>query len=305
VAPIPWEGSEGLAAAESDAVVVEVLCRPSSGRMRSDMTNRQYHLHGCDGDVGGYVLLPGDPGRCEAIAARFDSPRLVAANREFTTWTGSLRGISVSVTSTGIGGPSAAIAVEELTRLGVHTVLRVGTCGAIQPHVSKGDLVVAAAAVRDEGTSRQYLPLPYPALASPGIVCSITDALRARSTPYHVGVVHSKDSFYGQTQPETMPTEGALLESWKAWQRGGALASEMECAAVFIVAAVRRVRAGGILLCVNEPPYRRASSALEELPLDDLIDGAVASLDMIVASDEASESPASVGPPSGYSRPRN
>jgi uridine phosphorylase len=254
------------------------------------MPNRQYHLQIGDGDVGEYVLLPGDPGRCSLIAARLDDARPVAANREFTTWTGTLHGTPVSVTSTGIGGPSAAIAVEELSRLGAHTLLRVGTCGSMQAHVHKGDLVVATAAVRDEGTSRQYLPLPYPAVAAPEIVRSMCDALRAGSTPYHVGVVHSKDSFYGETQPATMPVEHELLEQWRAWERGGVLATEMECAAIFIVAAARRLRAGAILLCVNEPPYGMTSSALDSIPLVDLIDAAIAGVGMLIAAEGASRS---------------
>lgn len=252
------------------------------------MANRQYHLQISEGDVGEYVLLPGDPGRCSLIADRLDEARLIAVNREFTTWTGTLHRTRVSVTSTGIGGPSAAIAVEELSRLGAHTLLRVGTCGSMQRQVRQGNLVVATAAVRDEGTSRQYLPLPYPATAAPEIVRSMCDALRAGSTPYHVGVVHSKDSFYGETQPKTMPVEHELLEHWKAWERGHVLASDMECAAIFVVAAVRGLRAGGILLCVNEPPYAITSSTLDAIAVANLIDAAIASLGVLIAADEDS-----------------
>ena len=251
------------------------------------MPDRQYHLQISEGDVGGYVLLPGDPGRCSLIAERLDSAHLVAANREFQTWTGTLQGTVVSVTSTGIGGPSAAIAVEELSRLGVHTLLRVGTCGSMQHEVRKGDLVVATAAIRDEGTSRQYLPLAYPAIAATEIVRSMCDALRAGTTPYHVGVVQSKDSFYGETQPETMPVQDMLLETRKAWERSGVLASDMECAAIFIVAAVRRLRVGGILLCVNELPNAVTPPGLDAALLAGLIDGAIASLGVLIAADQA------------------
>ncbi len=251
------------------------------------MPDRQYHLQISEDDVSGYVLLPGDPGRCSLIAERLEDAHLVAANREFTTWTGTLQGTAVSVTSTGIGGPSAAIAVEELSRLGVHTLLRVGTCGSMQRNVRKGDLVVATAAVRDEGTSRQYLPLAYPAIATPEIVRSMCDALRAGATPYHVGVVQSKDSFYGEMQPESMPVQDQLLESRRAWERSGVLASDMECAAIFIVAAVRRLRAGGILLCINEPPNAVTLAGLDAALLTGLIDRAIASLGLLIAADQA------------------
>ena len=177
-----------------------------------------------------------------------------------------------------------------VVRFGAHTLIRVGTCGSMQRDVRKGDLVVAAAAVRDEGTSRQSLPLPYPAIAAPEIVRSMCDALRAGSTPHHVGIVHSKDSFYGETHPKTMPIEHELLEDWRAWERGGVMATDMVCAAVFVVASARRLRAGGILLCVNEPPYAIMSSTLDATAVANLIDAAISGLEMLIAADGSSRS---------------
>ena len=241
----------------------------------SDPAGRQYHLACGPGDVGGYVLLPGDPGRCERIAAHLDGAALVAANREYTTWTGTLEGVAVSVTSTGIGGPSAAIAVEELCNLGAHTLIRVGSCGAMQPGLRLGDVIVAQAAVRDEGTSAQYVPLAWPAVAHLDVVDALRAAATAAGVRHHVGTVQSKDSFYGEMDPGRMPIAAQLQARWKAWVGAGVLASEMECAALLTVAAVRRVRAGAALAVVNAAPTVDAMPDPARLPIDALIEVAV------------------------------
>ncbi len=212
----------------------------------------QFHLKVRPEEVGRYVILPGDPGRVPAIAAHLEGAVPVAANREYTTYTGSLEGERVSVVSTGIGGPSAAIALEELVRCGAHTFIRVGTCGGMDPAVTGGDLIVAQAAVRAEGTSREYLPDGYPAVADHAVVRALVQAGEALSTPQegnrcHVGVVQSKDSFYGETDPETMPVAGALLQAWQGYLACGCLGSEMEAAALFAVGLTRRVRVGAVL----------------------------------------------------------
>jgi uridine phosphorylase len=254
---------------------------------RPSAAGRQYHLQCAPGDVGGYVLLPGDPARCALIAERFEGARLVAANREFTTWTGRLDGVPVSATSTGIGGPSAAIAVEELCNLGAHTLLRVGTCGGMQAQVRWGDLIVAQAAVRDEGTTYQYVPDGFPAVAH----VSVTDALRAEAAAlgsrHHVGLVQSKDSFYGEMEPARMPVAAALQQRWDAWVRAGVLASEMECATLFVVAGLRGARAGAALVCVNETPLRDDMPPPSQLPLGDLLDTAVGAVRRLIAADGA------------------
>ena len=207
---------------------------------------RQFHIGCRQGDVGRYCILPGDPGRCEKIARYFDSPVPIAANREYVTWTGTLSGEKVSVTSTGIGGPSAAIAMEELVNLGADTFVRVGTCGGIRLDVASGDLVVATGAVRMEGTSREYAPLEFPAVPDFAVLTALAGAAEASGRRWHAGVVQCKDSFYGQHSPERMPVSRELQSKWEAWKRLGVLASEMESAALFTVAAARGVRCGSV-----------------------------------------------------------
>lgn len=206
------------------------------------------HIQCDEGEVGEYVLLPGDPGRVPLIAAHLDGAREVAYSREYRTWTGTLDGAQVSVTSTGIGGPSAAIAIEELAQLGVRTFIRIGTCGALQPELRVGELVIATAAVRDEGTSRQYAPLPYPAVSSPEVVDALRRAATDAGVPHHAGVVHTTDSYYAQHEAERMPIAAELAERYRAWQRLGALCSEMETAPVLVLAGgVLRRTAGSVL----------------------------------------------------------
>ena len=205
---------------------------------------RQFHINCKQGDVGRYCILPGDPGRCEKIARYFDDPVHVMTNREYVTYTGTLLGEKVSVTSTGIGGPSAAIAMEELTAIGADTFIRVGTCGGIDLSVQSGDIVVATGAIRFEGTSREYAPIEFPAVSDFGIAAALADAARAMGKTCHTGVVQCKDSFYGQHSPARMPVSYELLNKWEAWKRLGVKASEMESAALFVVAAALGVRCG-------------------------------------------------------------
>lgn len=212
-----------------------------------------YHLQMKKGDVGRYVLLPGDPGRCKQIASYLDDPHLVAYNREYKTYTGTLLGEKVSVTSTGIGGPSAAIAVEELVKIGADTFIRVGTCGGMNANVIPGSIVVANSAIRAEGTSREYLPIEFPAVADHQVTCALEAAAKSLNLPCKVGVVQCKDSFYGQHEPEAQPISDDLLRRWSAWIRGGCLASEMESAALFVLGSCRSVRTGTVLLvCANK-----------------------------------------------------
>ena len=203
---------------------------------------RQYHIACAAGEIGRYVILPGDPGRCAAIAALFENAHKVAQNREYTTYTGTLLGQKVSVCSTGIGGPSAAIAMEELHQLGADTFLRVGTCGGIDLSVCAGDIVIATGAIRYEHTSLEYAPLEFPAVADFTLVHALTQAAGALGFPYHTGVVQCKDSFYGQHSPEKSPVSYELLQKWESWKRLGVKASEMESAALFVVAAALGAR---------------------------------------------------------------
>ncbi len=211
----------------------------------------QYHLDIRPGDVGKYVILPGDPKRCAKIAKHFENSKLIADKREFVTYTGYLNGTKVSVTSTGIGGASASIAMEELSRCGADTFIRVGTCGGIDLDVKGGDVVIATGAVRMEGTSKEYAPIEYPAVSDFDVTCALVNAANELKYNKHVGVVQCKDAFYGQHSPEQMPVSYELLNKWQAWKRLGCKASEMESAALFIVASHLKVRCGSVFLVVG------------------------------------------------------
>jgi uridine phosphorylase len=211
---------------------------------------RQYHIGLKSGDVGKFVILPGDPKRCQKIAEFFDDPVLVGDNREYVTYTGFVDGEKVSVTSTGIGGPSAAIALEELTNIGANTFIRVGTCGGMETSVKGGDIVIATGAIRAEGTSKEYAPIEFPAVANIDVINALAKASENLGYTSHVGIVQCKDSFYGQHKPELMPVSYELENKWEAWKRLGCLASEMESAALFVVASYLKVKIGSVFLTV-------------------------------------------------------
>ncbi|MFB6074193.1 MAG: nucleoside phosphorylase [Haloarculaceae archaeon] len=208
----------------------------------------QYHLAVGPGDVADAVLLPGDPERVEKIVEAWDDHELVAEHREFRTATGTYDGTPLSVTSTGIGSPSAAIAVEELARVGADTLLRVGSCGAIREEASVGDLVITTGAVRQEGTSKEYVREDYPAVADYRVVSALVAAAERLGHDYHLGVTCSTDSFYtGQSRPgfggfEARDSDERLRELREA----GVLNFEMEAASVLTLANVYGLRAGAV-----------------------------------------------------------
>ena len=218
----------------------------------------QFHIKCKEGDVGRYCILPGDPGRCEKIAAYFDDPVKVQSNREYTTYTGTLLGEKVSVCSTGIGGPSAVIAMEELAAIGADTFIRVGTCGGIALQVQSDDVVIATGAVRHEGASREYAPIEFPAVSDYHVQEALVAAAKALGKPWHAGVVQCKDSFYGQHDPRRMPVSYELQNKWEAWKRLGCKASEMESAALFVAASHLRVRCGSDFLVVGNQERQAA-----------------------------------------------
>jgi uridine phosphorylase len=208
-----------------------------------------YHIRCRKGDVGRYVLLPGDPFRTDIIAKHLDNARLVAHHREHKTWTGTLLGVPVSVTSTGMGCPSTAIAVEELIACGADTFIRVGTAGRVcdRSFDESYEGAINTAAVRDEGTTRHYIPIEYPAVADRHVVAALSDAANALGLKYIEGITQSKDSFYGEVDPESMPNEALLKRRWEAWKRGNVVSTEMEAAAIFVIASIRGCRAGSVL----------------------------------------------------------
>lgn len=228
---------------------------------------KQYHINVGPGDVGKYVIMPGDPKRCQKIAAYFEDSKLIADNREYVTYTGLLDGVKVSVTSTGIGGPSASIALEELVNCGADTFIRVGTCGGMDLNVKGGDMVIATGAIRMEGTSKEYAPIEFPAVANFDVINSLVQASTNLNKIYHVGVVQCKDSFYGQHSPETKPVGYELINKWSAWLKCGCLASEMESAALFIVGSYLKVRVGSVFLTVAN--QERENAGLENIQVHD------------------------------------
>ena len=248
----------------------------------------QYHVGLRPGDVGEYVILPGDPKRVPKIAAYFDDAVQVADSREYLTYTGTLDGVKVSCTSTGIGGPSASIALEEITNVGGKTFIRVGTCGGMDIDVKGGDVVIATGAIRMEGTSKEYAPIEYPAVADMDVTVALTQAARKIGAEYHTGVVQCKDSFYGQHQPEKHPVSYELLDKWQAWLRMGCKASEMESAALFIVGAYRRVRVGSCFLVVaNQEREKAGLTNPMEHDTDLAIRVAVEAIRIMIAEDKA------------------
>ena len=205
---------------------------------------KQFHIRCTSEDIGRYCILPGDPGRVPAIAALFDDAKQIAYNREFNVWTGTLLGEKVTACSTGIGGPSASIAMEELHKCGADTFIRTGTCGGIDLNVQSGDVVVATGAIRYEHTSREYAPIEFPAVADFQVTNALVEATKKLGFPLHTGIVQCKDSFYGQHDPAASPVYYELQQKWESWKRLGVKASEMESAALFVVAAALGCRCG-------------------------------------------------------------
>ena len=205
---------------------------------------KQFHIACAQGDIGRYCILPGDPGRVPAIAALFAAAKQIAYNREFNVWTGTLLGEKVTACSTGIGGPSASIAMEELHKCGADTFIRTGTCGGIDLNVQSGDVVVATGAIRYEHTSREYAPIEFPAVADFQVTNALVEATKKLGFPLHTGIVQCKDSFYGQHDPAASPVYYELQQKWESWKRLGVKASEMESAALFVVAAALGCRCG-------------------------------------------------------------
>ena len=248
---------------------------------------KQFHIHCEKDDVGRYVFLPGDPGRCERIAAHFDNPVHIGMNREYNIYTGTLLGEKVSVCSTGIGGPSAAIAMEELAAIGADTFIRIGTTGGIALDVCPGDVVVATGAIRFEHTSLEYAPIEYPSVPDFNITAALKDASEDLGYKTHVGVVQCKDSFYGQHSPEKSPVSYELLQKWESWKRLGVKSSEMESATLFVVAAALGVRCGSCFHVVWNQEREKAGMFM---PMTEDTSGAIKvgieAMKRIIASDK-------------------
>lgn len=209
----------------------------------------QYHIRCRRGDVGKYVILPGDPGRVPLIASFLENPVKVAENREYVTYTGYWKGIKVSVTSTGIGCPAATIAVEELANIGAEVFIRLGTCGGVDPSVHAGDIIIAEAAVRGDGASREYLPVEYPAVGDHDVVAALLRSSRLLGVSVKRGIVWTHDAYYRGTWVGEMPPHSRRV--YEPWLEGGVLCVENEVSGIYVVSRIRRKRAGAILLCMG------------------------------------------------------
>lgn len=236
-------------------------------------TKKMMHLGICPGDVGRYVFLPGSPERTEKIAKYFENPKEIAYNREFRTWTGTLDGVPVAVTSTGIGGPSAAIAIEELYQCGADTMMRVGSCASVSPKVCIGDIVIPSGAIRMEGVGCHYLPMEFPAVPDFQMMKVLEEAAQEKGFPYDTGVTITKASFYSQTSPETKPVAEELIYRWNAYVRGGATNTSMECAPLFLIAASLGIRAASVM--VSATNCKEYDDQSRTQPLKDLEDRAI------------------------------
>ena len=252
-------------------------------------SGKQYHTGIGKGDIGRYVIMPGDPKRCQLIAQHLDGiPHLIADSREYVTYTGAIDGEKVSVMSTGIGGPSASIAMEEAAMCGADTFIRVGTCGGIDTNVMGGDIVIATGAIRMEGTSREYAPIEFPAVADFDVTTYLVQAAGQLGYTYHTGIVQCKDAFFGQHRPEVMPTADELQYKWRAWKALHTKASEMESAAMFTVASYLNVRCGTVLLTVAN--QERALAGLSNKQFHDTtpaIETAILAISKMIAHDRA------------------
>ena len=216
-----------------------------------------HHLKLSAKDIGHYILMPGDPKRCQAIAKYLDKAELMADFREYTTYTGYLSGVKVSVVSHGIGGPSTAIAVEELIKLGAHTFIRIGTSGGMQMDAIPGQVVIVDGAIRTDNTPNSYLPEDVPAVPSFEVLESLEQGAKQSDVVYHVGSVHCKDAFYAQHSPESMAVADELLYKWNTYIKAGTIASEMESSTLFAVAMAKGVRAGAAMLILANQERRK------------------------------------------------
>lgn len=245
---------------------------------------RMYHIGLTKNDIeyAKYAILPGDPGRVSKIARMLDNYKPIAVNREFTSYLGTIDNEKVLVISTGIGGPSTAICVEELALLGIKTIIRVGTSGGMQPDVNSGDLVIASSAIRQEGTTKEYVPVEFPAVANLDVLNALIKSANSLGYTYHTGVIQSKDSFYGQHSPEKMPIGYELKNKWDAWIKSGCLASDMETAALYIVSQIRGIKAGSVLSVIWNQEQEKTGNDSSDFSTEKSIKTAVEALKILI-----------------------
>ncbi|CRF34923.1 Uridine phosphorylase [Brachyspira suanatina] len=249
--------------------------------------NLVHHLKLKKGDVGRYVIMPGDPKRCVKIAKRFDDAKLIADYREYATYTGYINGVKVSATSHGIGGPSTAIALEELIKVGADTFIRVGTCGGMNIDVLPGDVVIVNGAIKGGGTMDNYIPKEFPCVPNIDVLEAMIEGADKIKTRTHVGVVQCKDAFYAQHAPESMAVDKELLYKWDSYIKAGCLASEMESATLFAVGAAKNVRTGAAMLVLhNQERVKNNINDPKDYTGEEAIDLIIESIKILIEKDK-------------------
>ncbi|HAF61902.1 MAG TPA: uridine phosphorylase [Anaerolineaceae bacterium] len=212
--------------------------------MNQEAPHRQHHIDMLPGDTATTVLVPGDPGRVEVFASHMDEAKKVAHKREYLTYTGKKDGVPISCTSCGLGPSPTAIGTEELIRIGAKNIIRMGTCGAIQPFMKAGDIILVTGAVRGERATEEFISIDYPAIASHYIVRASIEACQRLGLTYHLGLVRTHDAFYLES-PWAFGDYKTRLQPWVGL---GVLAVENEAATMLMIASMQGVRAGAILL---------------------------------------------------------
>lgn len=254
----------------------------------SEEKKQMMHIAVRQGDVGRYVFLPGSVERATLIAQHFDNPQKLAHHREHLTYVGELDGERVAVTSTGIGGPSAGIAVEELYQCGADTMMRIGSCASTSPLVCMGDVVIPKGAVRMEGTGDHYLPPEFPAVPDYEMFKALEKAAQESGFRYNTGITITKDSYYSEVSPETKPVYPELKWRWEAYEKGGATSTSMECSLLFLAAASLNIRMASALISATN--YKNYSNDDNDYPRDSeqrAIKVGIEAMRKIIAQDRA------------------
>ena len=229
-------------------------------------SKKMMHIAVSEGEVGRYVFLPGSVERAALIAAHFDNAKMLVHHREHLTYVGELDGERVAVTSTGIGGPSAGIAVEELFQCGADTMMRIGSCASTAPHVGIGHVIIPKGAVRMEGTGNHYLPIEFPAVPDYESFKALKHAAIESGYPFDTGITITKDSYYTEVSPETKPVYPELKWKWDAYLKGGATNTSMECSLLFLAGASLGIRMSSVMICATD--YNAYSNDDSDYPRD-------------------------------------
>lgn len=245
------------------------------------MFSKEYYIQLGVEDTGKYVLLTGTPKFVEKIAGLLEKSVFLVSNREFTSYAGYLEDCRVTIISTGTGGPSTAIVVEELHRLGVHTIVYVGTCSTLQPQIKNGSLIIPYGVVRGGGTAHEYLPPWYPAVPHPEVFQALLQCAQKSQNSVYVGITHAKDAFFRE-DPALMPDSEGVKNYWKVLRKANVLSSEMAGDTLFVIGSLRGIRAGAIFSAIGSAE----GAPFAETGSDAAIQVGVDALRLLIRQDE-------------------